>query len=222
MSIPWNTLFYYICRNLWKERNEFTFLANGTQILNIHNTALAQPAECTHLVSQTKKKNTHVLAVKWSPPPVGWHKLNIDASGSHNPRDISFGGVIRDERGKWVKGYSGHLSFSFMINDFFPGAKELKQGDPVSPYLFVLAMKYFKRLVMDATQHREFHFQPKCKKIQLTHATFADDLMVFSRGDLQSVSIWKKVIAEFSSVSRLNVNFTKSLIFVGGVINETF
>ncbi|KAI4355803.1 hypothetical protein L6164_004542 [Bauhinia variegata] len=78
-------------------------------------------------------------------------------------------------------------------------------------------MEYLNRLVMNATQHKEFHFHPKCKKIQLTHLTFADDLMVFSRGDLQLVGILKKVIDEFSSVFGLNVNFTKSSIFFGRV-----
>ncbi|KAI4345930.1 hypothetical protein L6164_013015 [Bauhinia variegata] len=55
------------------------------------------------------------------PPPPGWHKLNTDASGAHNPGDISFGGIVRDEKSRWVKGYSGHLGYNTELWSIYKG-----------------------------------------------------------------------------------------------------
>lgn len=38
------------------------------------------------------------------PPPLGWHKLNIDASVTNG--HASAGGLIRDSDGNWVQEFS--------------------------------------------------------------------------------------------------------------------
>jgi hypothetical protein len=68
---------------------------------------------------------------------------------------------------------------------YFEGKKGLRQGDPLSPYLFVLAMEVFSRIMVDHTAAGSgFSFHPKCSKLKLTHLCFADDLLIFSEASL--------------------------------------
>ena len=65
----------------------------------------------------------------------------------------------------------------------FKGGKGLKQGDPLSPHLFVISMKYLSRLVKKVSQSPHFKFHLNCKQVFLTHLIFADDLILFSKVD---------------------------------------
>jgi len=57
-------------------------------------------------------------------------------------------------------------SYSIAINgaiyEFFPGRCGVRQGDPISPYLFIAYMEYFSRMLALASQSPEFRFHPKC------------------------------------------------------------
>ncbi|KAL0444329.1 UNVERIFIED_CONTAM: hypothetical protein Slati_2155600 [Sesamum latifolium] len=64
----------------------------------------------------------------------------------------------------------------------------------MSSALFLLSMKYFSRLVKRRMSDSEFNFHPKCEKLKITHLLFADDLMLFSRGDLPSIHILMECI----------------------------
>ncbi|KAL0285709.1 UNVERIFIED_CONTAM: Retrovirus-related Pol polyprotein from type-2 retrotransposable element R2DM, partial [Sesamum radiatum] len=107
----------------------------------------------------------------------------------------------------WIMECVSTSSFSVALNGslhgFFPGKRGLRQGDPMSPALFLLSMEYFSRLVKRRTSDSEFNFHPKCEKLKITHLLFADDLMLFSRGDLPSISILMECLQEFRDVSGL-------------------
>jgi len=60
-------------------------------------------------------------------------------------------------------------SFSVAVNgdlfSFFPGKCSVRQGDPLSPYLFITCMEYFSRMLHLATQQAGFCFHPKCSSL---------------------------------------------------------
>src|SRR5688572_21230754 len=56
-----------------------------------------------------------------------------------------------------------------------------------------------------------------CKGLKLTHLIFADDLMIFYKGDLSSVQRVMEALGHFSSVTGLVANEEKSNIFLAGV-----
>ncbi|KAL0401731.1 UNVERIFIED_CONTAM: Retrovirus-related Pol polyprotein from type-2 retrotransposable element R2DM [Sesamum latifolium] len=123
----------------------------------------------------------------------------------------------------WIMECVSTSSFSVALNGslhgFFSGKRGLRQGDPMSPALFLLCMKFFSRLIKRNTSNSEFNFHPKCEKLKITHLLFADDLMLFSRGDLPSVHILMECLREFRDVSSLDVNASKSSIFTAGIVN---
>ncbi|GKC22137.1 RNA-directed DNA polymerase, eukaryota, reverse transcriptase zinc-binding domain protein [Tanacetum coccineum] len=71
-----------------------------------------------------------------------------------------------------------------------------------------------KKNISEAPNFR-YHFG--CKKLKITHISFADDLMVFCNGDISSAKVIKRTLEEFSGVSGLKPNMQKSTIFFGGV-----
>ncbi|KAL0291713.1 UNVERIFIED_CONTAM: hypothetical protein Sangu_3261800 [Sesamum angustifolium] len=114
-----------------------------------------------------------------------------------------------------------HFQWHSMAHSWvFRGKEGLRQGDPMSPGLFLLCMEYFSRLIKRKTTDSDFNFHPKCEKLKITHLLFADDLMMFSRGDLPSVHILMECLQEFRDVSGLAVNTSKSSIFTAGIENN--
>jgi len=126
---------------------------------------------------------------------------------------------------KWIKACICSPSYSIALNGtlvgYFHGKKGLRQGDPISPYLFVLAMEVLSRLLADIPQaHPSFGFHPRCQPLLINHLCFADDLLIFAAADLNSLSIIKSVLEEFEDISGLKANPAKSSLFCAGVNNE--
>ncbi|GJT81332.1 RNA-directed DNA polymerase, eukaryota, reverse transcriptase zinc-binding domain protein [Tanacetum coccineum] len=71
---------------------------------------------------------------------------------------------------------------------YFKGGRGLRQGDPMSLYLFTMVMEILSLIVEKKVKESdEFKYYFHCEKISLTHVCFADDLLMFCHGDLNSV-----------------------------------
>ena len=121
----------------------------------------------------------------------------------------------------WIRPCVTTVSYSLLVNDTplkpFAAKKGLRQGDPISPYLFAIAMEYLSRIMHNLKDSPRFHYHPRCRKVGITHLLFADDLLLFSRADLSSVSNMMSVFDRFSKASGLQANPSKSNIFLSGV-----
>ncbi|XP_062088587.1 uncharacterized protein LOC133795153 [Humulus lupulus] len=112
-------------------------------------------------------------------------------------------------------------SYSILMNGrvqgCFTGRRGLKQGDPISPLLFVLVMEFFTRMLIHATQNRDFKFHPRCRRLKLVSLCFADDLVIFCKGNNASVQIIQQCFKDFSAASGLTANLEKSRVYFGGL-----
>lgn len=126
----------------------------------------------------------------------------------------------------WIKEMVTTPTYSVAVNGeskgFFSGQRGIRQGDPLSPYLFTLIMEgfamIFRQCIHEAT---DFGYHPGCREQDLTHLCFADDLFVFTAGDVQSVEILKKALYLFQHKAGLAPNIAKSDVFFGNVPNDT-
>ncbi|XP_038996528.1 uncharacterized protein LOC120121164 [Hibiscus syriacus] len=112
------------------------------------------------------------------------------------------------------------ISFNGTLIGFFKGARGIRQGDPLSPILFVLSMNVLTRLLNLAAVKGLYSYHPKCKQIGLTHLSFADDLLIFCKGNVESVAGVISVLDKFYEISGLNLNAAKCVFFTAGASNK--
>ncbi|KAK3229982.1 hypothetical protein Dsin_001863 [Dipteronia sinensis] len=122
----------------------------------------------------------------------------------------------------WIKACLTTPKFSISINgelaSFFSRKRGLRQGDPMSPYLFVIAMEVLSKILAKRIEDSpSFKFHWRCDKIKLSHLCFANDLIMLCRGSLSSARAVKAALDEFSLLSGLHANHAKSNIFTSGV-----
>ncbi|XP_074315221.1 uncharacterized protein LOC141651405 [Silene latifolia] len=112
-------------------------------------------------------------------------------------------------------------SYSSVLNGdifgFFNGKKGLRQGDPLSPILFTISMEYLSRVLGYVTENMGFKYHPMCGKIKLSHLMFADDLLLFSKGDVGSIMVLLRAFATFSRASGLHMSPPKTNAYLNGV-----
>ena len=112
------------------------------------------------------------------------------------------------------------ISLNGYLEGFFNGAKGLRQGDPISPYLFILIMEAFSNLLDAQGEMPNFTFHPKCKDLKLSHVIFADDLFVLCGANIGSLELIKEAFDVFGNESGLKPNLMKSSMFLSGVSEE--
>ena len=128
----------------------------------------------------------------------------------------------------WIKWYISTASFSVLVNGtltgFFQSSKGLRQGDPFSPYLFVIAMEVFSSLlkrVVDGGFMSSCRVQGRSEEgVQISHLLFTDDTLVFCQASQDHLTYLSWLLIWFEAVSGLRINLEKNeLIPVGRVEN---
>ncbi|XP_033129481.1 uncharacterized protein LOC117126159 [Brassica rapa] len=112
-------------------------------------------------------------------------------------------------------------SFSVSVNGstggFFKSSRGIRQGDPLSPYLFVLAMECFSRLLLSRYEAGSIGYHPRTESLKISHLMFADDVMVFFDGSSNSLHGISECLDDFASWSRLHMNASKTELFTAGL-----
>ncbi|XP_075107016.1 uncharacterized protein LOC142179998 [Nicotiana tabacum] len=78
-------------------------------------------------------------------------------------------------------------------------------------------MVYLSRNLSELRDEKQFKYHPKCSKMNITHLSFEDDLLIFAKGDLTSVGLLHRKFGNFTDASGLQANKSKSAIYFGGV-----
>lgn len=89
------------------------------------------------------------------------------------------------------------IALNGCVDGYFKGAKGLRQGDPISPYLFILVMEAFYNLLEDCTQQEGFVYHLKCSQLAITNVIFADNLFLLCGAECTSLGMFKTALAEF-------------------------
>lgn len=120
----------------------------------------------------------------------------------------------------WVYICISTAAFSVSINveveGFYSSERGMRQGCTLSPYLYVIASNVLSRMLNRAAKDGKVKLHPHCKRVEVTHLSFADDILVFSDGSPSSIVGIVSVFNDFAGMSGLNINASKSSKFSAG------
>ncbi|XP_058776599.1 uncharacterized mitochondrial protein AtMg01250-like [Vicia villosa] len=118
---------------------------------------------------------------------------------------------------RWMEGCVFSKSLSVLVNGTtnkdFRVEKGLRQGDPLSPFLFVLAMEVLTTLVKKSKEVGEFRgFKINGEK-EVDILQFADDTIILAEGETANLWSVKVILRGFELMSGSRINFHKSNLY---------
>lgn len=81
-------------------------------------------------------------------------------------------------------------------------------------------MEYISHLMSKLSSRSEFSFHHRCSALKINHLIFAYDLMLFCKGDTNSIILVKRVLKAFSNSSGLFASQEKTAVYFGNVKEE--
>ena len=128
----------------------------------------------------------------------------------------------------WIKWCISTVSFSVLINGslagFFPSSRGLRQGDPLSPYLFVIGIEALSCLINRAVEGNYLSgsriADGRWEDLSISHLLYADDTLLFCEADIDQLKFISWILMCFEAMSGLKINLSKSeIILIGPVTN---
>lgn len=89
----------------------------------------------------------------------------------------------------------------------------VRQGDPLSPSLFVVAMELSKSSKNAINSGAFLPYHTRRNDLKISHLLYADDVLIFSNGSWQSIDHLKGILSQFCKLSSQRLNEDKSFIF---------
>lgn len=97
----------------------------------------------------------------------------------------------------------------------------LRQGDPLSPYLFIMCIEKLSQIIscrVNSGDWKGIKLAKHCPII--SHVLFADDIILFSKATHEQAYIMKESIEVFCKILGQRVNFDKSMVFCSENVNR--
>lgn len=96
----------------------------------------------------------------------------------------------------------------------FTPQRGIRQGDPLSPYIFVLCMERLSHAIQEAVKSGEWHpIKMGRRGLPLSHLFFADDLIVFGQTSEVQMTTFKRIITQFCAASGHKVSLSKTKVY---------
>jgi len=119
----------------------------------------------------------------------------------------------------WVYSMISTPNFSVLLNGMplatFSATRGIRQGDPISPFLFIMAAeglgRYFKK---ELRERRIKGLRLWGNNLPITHHQFVDDIMLFCEVSIKEVREVKRILDLFMEASGMEINKEKSCTFI--------
>ncbi|XP_026378898.1 uncharacterized protein LOC113273380 [Papaver somniferum] len=121
----------------------------------------------------------------------------------------------------WLHTMFMSAKISVLVNGgpigFFSVSRGLRQGDPLSPILFVIAEDVLSRSLSKLVQEKKISPMVNRGGAQPTHILFVDDVFLFFNGHKKNILSVLDFLRDYQVSSGQVINQMKSKVFVGGV-----
>ncbi|XP_012853646.1 PREDICTED: uncharacterized protein LOC105973172 [Erythranthe guttata] len=111
-----------------------------------------------------------------------------------------------------------NIWYSVSINGdnygYFKSSRGVRQGDPLSPMLFILAQQILSHN-LNKWQRNGTIFPYKVGRggLSVSHLFYADDMLLFTNGSKRSLHHFMKLLKEYAKSSGQEINFQKSGVY---------
>ncbi|KAM6584506.1 hypothetical protein CsatB_011508 [Cannabis sativa] len=107
------------------------------------------------------------------------------------------------------------VSFSVLLNGGplkqFKPSRGLRQGDPLSPFLFVIGSEVLSRLLFRAEASGLLHgFKVSPRSTPISHLMYADDTFLFCEANIDEINMVQDCLRKYSEWSGQKINASKS------------
>ena len=93
-------------------------------------------------------------------------------------------------------------------------SRGIRQGDPLSPYLFIICMEFLGQLIEEKCNMKTWQpVKASQSGPEFFHLFFADDLILFAKADWVNCSAIRDVLDEFCDLSGQSVIEAKSRVY---------
>ena len=127
---------------------------------------------------------------------------------------------------EWVMGLVTNPFFNILLNGspfstFYPN-RGIIQGDPISPFLFILMSEGLSRLILSQAERGEIRgLKVHDGMAPQTHQQFVDDTMLMGHPLVQEAQSLKNILNLFAKASGLAINPNKSQVFFVNIVLAT-
>ncbi|KAL0408606.1 UNVERIFIED_CONTAM: putative ribonuclease H protein [Sesamum radiatum] len=134
----------------------------------------------------------------------------------------------------WISQCISSASFSILINvshqlaslsasfDYFRPSRGIRQGDPLSPYLFIIYAEFLSRLLIHEESLGNLKGVKVCRTAPtISHLFYADDLTIFCRAEETDAITVRRCLSKFEEWTSQCTNSSKSMVhFSRNVTNK--
>ena len=110
------------------------------------------------------------------------------------------------------------ITYSVLVNGEPSGlihpTRGIRQGDPLSPFLFLLCTEGLNGLIKKAELDGDIHGFSLCRRgPKLTHLLFADDCLLFCRATIKECGMVLDILNAYEEASGQKINKAKTALF---------
>lgn len=191
-------------------------------------TKLIGPAQSSFILRRLSTDNIIVVqevvhSMRRKKGKKGWMLLKLDLEKAYDRirwdflEDTLLAAKLPEAWRRWIMKCVKRPSMNVLWNgeksEVFTPARGLRQGDPLSPYLFIMCMERLCHLIDVSVSVKAW--KPICLSRggpQLSHICFADDLILFAKASVAQIRIIRQVLEQFCVASGQKVSPEKSKI----------
>ncbi|KAA3482102.1 reverse transcriptase [Gossypium australe] len=161
----------------------------------------------------------------------GWMAVKLDMSKAYDRVEWPFIHDVMQKMGFdpiWIRSVMNCIStvsYSVLINcqkgDIFHPSRGLRQGDPLSPFLFLMCGEGLSSLLRKVVQEGHLKGVKASRRgPQISHLLFTDDCILFGEANERGARLFKGILREYGTCSGQQVNFDKSTVFFSANTRE--